>query len=128
MVKIIPDSCAYLESSPSEGVSLFMKQEFMPGEDQMLACFFSHELRGLWASTISTAALFAVSEIGQEISPQKLAAVNRLISNRNVIEAATDKRFGAEEEKYSFLDVWQEVLQAFNRNVRGQKDLHYMVV
>lgn len=91
------------------------KQRFMPGEDQMLAYFFSHQLRFVWASSISFDALISVEELEEELGKGFLKAMKLgsflpgVPSEKKIIAEAEEKKFGPRKGKYSFLDVWTQV-------------------
>jgi len=78
---------------------------FLLGENQVLAYFMSQQLYSLWTMSISPRAVAATHEI--EGDEDGISVCRRL--SRDCIRAAQDKKYGSGEEKYSFLDVWEEL-------------------
>lgn len=88
------------------------KQKYLPGEDQMLAYFFSKELRFIWASTISLEALIATEELINEIGENTVKALKTFswfpgVPSTEKILKAAQKKIG--NFNNSFLDVWEEI-------------------
>lgn len=103
------------DAPKSPRIKLSEKQRFMPGEDQMLAYYFSNQLRFLWAASISMDAVIAIEELEDELSEKMVKVIKKasflpgVPSEKKVIAAAEDKKFGPRKTRYSFLDVWRQI-------------------
>lgn len=103
--------------------SLSQKQDFMPGEDQMLAYFFAGELRFLSVASISMDALVSVQELDDELGRGVVRTMRALSwlpgvpSHKKVVKAATERKYGGGKDKYSFLDTWTAIKKVFKDTV-----------
>jgi hypothetical protein len=97
---------------------LSAKQHFMPGEDQMLSYYFSHELRMVWSASISADAVIALNELEDVIGEDKVAGLQKLgLSEKEIIIEALKPKYGPAEASYSFMDTWDEIKQVLKAQV-----------
>ncbi|MBA3814027.1 MAG: hypothetical protein H0X26_06010 [Alphaproteobacteria bacterium] len=128
----------YDQPEKSKANKLSTKQRYMPGEDQALAYYFSSQLRFLWAASVSTDAVLAVTELENEIGAEYVNALKTVSflpgfpSSYAIVKSAQDKKYDDEEsaftsffssKKYSFLDTWDEVRPLLLNRLDGKKDL-----
>lgn len=115
------------------------KQEFLPGEDQCLAYLFSSQLRFLWAATYGADASIAINEAEEDIGEvfsnllKTLSFIPGMPSPKNIIDAAKEKKFSLQkgsifgalfdQNKFSFLDTWDEIKPVLIQSLNGKKDL-----
>lgn len=98
---------------------LSLKQDFMPGEEQMLAYYFSGELHALYAASISVEAVVATLEL------EDMSSVIGPDIIQSVIDAAAEQQYPMDSSSYSFLDIWSEIRKVFVQtiiNTRGEVD------
>lgn len=91
------------------------KQEFLPGEDQMLAYLFSSQLRFVWAASIGNEAVIEIEELEEELGKtttnllKKFESFPIVPSAKKIIKAAEDPKYGIKGSNYSFLDTWEKI-------------------
>ncbi len=118
-----------LYDSATEAKTQFsQKQRFLPGEDQMLAYLFSGQLRFLWSASISMDALVDVEELNDNLGDGVVKAMKMfgslpgVPSVKQIISASEDKKYGARNNKYSFMDTWSEIKPLFLHMVGPKQD------
>ncbi len=120
--KFYQESFNFYDNTISSRVRFSDKQKFLPGEDQMLAYFFSSQLRSIWAASIGEDALCEIWELNKELGELAIKALKffnfmpGIPSVSKVLEEAGAKKYG-EHEKYSFLDVWDNIRDCFLKTV-----------
>lgn len=135
-----PVTLEHLPLAPSMPIA--MKQTYMPGEDQALGLSFSEQLRFLWAGSISDEAVFAISELEEEMESfvpviKTFSFIPGMPSAASICKSARDKKYTLKESEnfwdnlfntdtkntFSFLDVWKEIQPILAQRLNGKKDL-----
>lgn len=115
------DSC-----DPQTRLKFSEKQDFLPGEDQMLAYFLSKEMRLLWSASIGDDAIMAVTELDQELGDFTLKILKKVINAKTLLRDAEKKVRVLGNTRASLFDVWQEVREKFDlmkkNELEDQKD------
>lgn len=115
-------------------IKMSNKQQYLPGEDQCLAYYVASQARLLWAASISTDAVIAVTELDEDLGEdgvdmlKKVSWIPGAPSAENIIKEAQDKKFSLEtswfaSNKFSFLDVWKEIQPPLLKHLAGRKDV-----
>lgn len=111
----------YLESNDfrdKNGESFSDKADILPSDDQMLAYFFSSQVRFLWAASISMDALIEVEELTEELTPtmvkllKRFGALPGIPSPSKIIKKALKRQYPFDNgQRYSFMDTWEAIKQ-----------------
>lgn len=111
----------YLESKnfrDKNGESFANKADILPSDDQMLAYFFSSQVRFLWAASIGMDALIAVEELDEELTPMMVKFLKRfgklpgIPSPSKIIKKALKRQYPLENgQRYSFMDTYEIIKQ-----------------
>lgn len=116
------ESLELFDSQKKTRKKLSEKQRFMPGEDQLLAYYFSSQLRFLAAASIGIEAIIAISELEDELDAEIIQALKAgdnsggLPTLKDII-AASQKPYTHNEEELSFLDTWARIKAIFDKAV-----------
>lgn len=99
------DELDNLYDSPNEPRTCLgdLKEKYLPCEEQMLAFYFSQNLRQVWAAAKSETAFNAVTEIDESSFLTKCGAIIPGVPTQSGIISAAKKEF----DGHSFLDVWE---------------------
>ncbi len=111
--KYYQETLEYFDSLVEPRIALKDKQKYLPGENQMLAYFFSQTLRQVWAATIGNDAVLATTEADQELSTTAQWIAKTFLGASSIIKKVHKKKCGPRGAKYSFLDVWAETADLF---------------
>lgn len=92
------------------------KSDILPSDDQMLAYYFSSQMRFLWASSLGMDALIAIEELEEELSPRivnllkTFKKIPGVPSAAKVITEALKRQYMMEnDQRYSFIDTWEAI-------------------
>lgn len=121
--KFYQESFNFYDNPMSPKIKFSYKQKFLPGEDQMLAYFFSSQLRSIWAASIGIDALCEIWELNEELGESAVTAL-RLFSFlpgvpsvSEIVQEASAQKYSDDQGKYSFLDVWDNIRDCFLKTV-----------
>lgn len=125
--KFYEKSSQYYDSHDSSSGTQFKdKQDFLPGEEQMLAYFFSKEMRLLWSASIGDDAVMATTELDQDLGSTTLSIIKLFVNSKTLLKDAQKKRTIPNVGKRSLLGVWGEIVSKFEtiqeNELNGQID------
>lgn len=120
--KIYKDSFALYDRPDDSKKMLSERQKFMPGEEQMLAYYFSSQLRLVWAACVNKESLIAITELEDKLGDAASDILIEFLVD-GFLQAAQAKSYGEQPNTYSFLDVWSEIKENLFSILEKQKDL-----
>lgn len=120
-----------LKNVYSGGQPLSQKMKYMPSEDQMLAYYFTAQLRFLWAATEGMDAIIEIEELRTELgntvtNAMKMASfLPGVPSPKDIIKAALKENYKDTKGSFSFMETWVEIKDALQKKL-GKKKLDFV--
>lgn len=126
--KLYEESLDFYDAPQPPRKSMREKSMYLPGEEQILAFFFSNQLRFVWSASISNDAIFDLADFEDITGPKVTSFIKSLSfipvipSHRKVINAALSKKYTYNGVSYSFMDTWLEVKNNLSDKLDETKD------
>lgn len=123
--KYYQESMGYTDKG---GNKFSTKTKYIPGDDQMLAYYFTSQLRFLWAATEGMDAIIEIEELQEELGEKFTAGLKMMSwfpgvpSPANIIKTAVNKQYSDSDGKFSFVDAWVQIKKGLQQKLGNKLD------
>lgn len=112
----------------SKGQALGQKTQYLPGDDQMLAYFFTAQLRFLWAATEGMDAVIEIEELEEELGKTTTNVLKAaqflpgIPTPQDIIKHAVKRQYKDQGGSFNFVDVWLQIKKDLQQKLGDKLD------